>query len=292
VQRVINGVPVIPSEMPRDDRVLPETRWLSRLIVPVLLLGFLLLYLRPDATTELFAWTIRPPMTPLLMGAGYVGGAYFFLRAARAPRWHHVAIGFLPVATFASFMTVATILHWDRFNHLHPAFFVWVVLYATTPFAVFAVWLRNRRTDPGTPDADDLVIPAGARLLMGAFGAAILLTGVLLFLLPDVMIRIWPWTLTPLTARVGGGWFALPGVLWLGIAGDPRWSAARIGLQSQALSLVLILLGVARAWSDFDQANPLTWMFIAGMLFLLALIASVYAALEFRRPTVSAPSGR
>lgn len=267
----------------RDDRILPEARWVARAIVPVLALAFLLLYIWPDRTTELFAWTIRPDMTPLLMGAGYIGGAYFFLRAALASRWHHVAVGFPPVATFASFMTVATVLHWDRFNHSHPAFVVWVALYATTPFVVFAVWLRNRSTDPGTPDLDDVVIPDGARALMAAFGALILLTGVLLFLVPQAAIGVWPWKLSPLTAQVGGGWFALPGVLWLGIAADRRWSAARIALESQAISIVLILLGVARAWGDYDPSYALTWVFVGGMAVLLAIAAGVYLRLEVRR---------
>ena len=35
---------------------------------------------------------------------------------------------------------------------------------------------------------------------------------ILLFLQPDLVIRVWPWKLTPLTARVIGGLFALTGV--------------------------------------------------------------------------------
>lgn len=264
----------------RDDQILPFTRWLARLIVPVLALGFVLLYIWPDNTEEMFAWTIRPRMTPLLMGAGYLGGAYFFLRSALASRWHHIAVGFLPVATFSSFMTLATILHWPNFNHTHPAFFVWAGLYATTPFLVFYAWWQNRKRDSGEADPGDAILPAAARWIMGIFGAVILLTGILLFLFPSLMIDVWPWTLSPLTARVGGGWFALPGVLWLGIAGDRRWQAARIGLESQALSLTLILLGVARAWSNFDQSNPLTWMFVGGMGLLLVIIVVVYAWVE------------
>jgi hypothetical protein len=267
----------------RDDRILPLTRWLAWLIVPVLALGFVLLYLWPDNTEEMFAWTIRPRMTPLLMGAGYLGGAYFFLRSALASKWHHIAVGFLPVATFSSLMTVATLLHWPNFNHTHPAFFVWAILYATTPFLVFDAWWQNRKRDTGRPDPGDAVLPGGARWIMGIFGAAILLTGILLFVFPSLMIGVWPWTLSPLTARVGGGWFALPGVLWLGIARDGRWQAARIGLESQALSLVLILWGVVRAWSDFDQSNLLTWVFVGVMVLLLLIIVVVYGWLEFGR---------
>jgi hypothetical protein len=262
-----------------DDRILPLTRWVVRLIVPALLIAFLLLYLWPDNTTELFAWTILPRMTPLLMGAGYLGGAYFFGRSALARKWHHIAVGFLPVTTFASFMLLATILHWDRFNHTHPTFYAWMFIYVTTPFLVFYAWWLNRKRDSGILDVGDVTIPWQARLIMGFFGATILFTGILLFIMPQIMIDLWPWTLTPLTARVGGGWFVLPGVLWLMIARETRFRAVRIALESQALSLAFILLGIARAWNNFDLTNPLTWIIVGGMSSLLIIILVVFLKL-------------
>ncbi len=139
----------------RDDRVLLATRWLSALIVPFLLAAFGVLYLLPDHTGELFAWNIQPRMTAMMLGEAYLAGAYFFVRAVLSPRWHWVAVGFLPVTTFATLMGISTILHWDRFNHGSFAFWTWVVLYFTTPFLVPAVWWRNRKTDPGTLDTRD-----------------------------------------------------------------------------------------------------------------------------------------
>jgi hypothetical protein len=75
----------------------------------------------------------------------------------------------------------------------------------------------------------------------------------------------------------------LPGVLWLGITRDKPWSAARIGLESQALSLVFILLGVVRAWNNFDPANVLTWVFVVGMSVMLPIVVVVYNRLESGR---------
>jgi hypothetical protein len=276
----------------RDDRIYPVTRGIIGAIIPFLLVAFAMLYFWPDDTGRLFAWTIRPRMTPLLMGAGYIAGAYFFLRLLWAARWHHVGIGFLPVTAFASAMLLATLLHWDRFNHDHVSFYAWIILYLTTPAIVLALWIYNRRADPGTPDADDVAIPLPVRWVMGAAGAVVFGTGVLLFLFPNTMIAIWPWSLTPLTARVAGGWFALPGVFGLAIAADRRWSAARFALQSQALGIALILIGVARAWGDFDQSRPLTWGFVAGMVGLLIAIAALYIAMEARRVSRNGATSR
>lgn len=84
-----------------------------------------------------------------------------------------------------------------------------------------------------------------------------------------------------------GGWLAAPGVCDLLLAFEPRWSAWRILLQHQALAVGLILLGVVRAWSEFNPANPLTWLYVGGMAgFGIALVALLYT-LDARRPRVS-----
>src|SRR5438874_11866417 len=103
----------------RNDGILPETRWVSAIIVPFLVAAFAILYLFPDHTKELFAWGIQPRMSAMMLGAAYIGGTYFFVRVAAFARWHWVKVGFLPVTTFAALLGIATIVHWDRFTHSH-----------------------------------------------------------------------------------------------------------------------------------------------------------------------------
>jgi hypothetical protein len=211
-----------------DDRILRETRWLSILIVPFLLAAFVLVYVLPERNQELFAWNIQPRMTSMMLGAAYLGGAYFFARAALASRWHWIKVGFLPVTVFAAAMGLATALHWDRFSHGHISFVAWVALYFTTPFLVLAAWLRNRKSDPGTGDANEVLLPLILRGMIGVAGAITLLIAAWLFLQPVVIAGVWPGKLTPLTARVLGGVFALTGAEEVCVALDPRWSAVRI----------------------------------------------------------------
>lgn len=267
----------------RDDRILPATRWLAAVIIPFLIVAFIILFVWPQDTDTLFAWTIKPIMTPMMLAAAYLGGIYFFTRALLAQQWHLVKLGFLPVTAFASLLGIATILHWDRFHHTHIAFYTWTTLYFTTPLLVLAAWLRNRTTDHGTVEPSDLIIHPVIRLLIGLIGLVTLAVSVLLFLQPGLMLHQWPWMLTPLTARVVGAMFALPGVVGLGIALEQRWSAARIILESQACSIVLILLAAARAWSNFDQSKPITWLFIGGLSFLLVAIVGLYISIEMYR---------
>jgi hypothetical protein len=275
----------------RDDRVLPETRWLSAFIVPFLFFAFLILYLFPGDTDRLFAWTIRPDMTPLIMGAGYISGGYFFVQAFRAQRWHTVHLGFLPITAFTIFMAIATFMHLDRFHQGHIAFYAWIGLYLVTPVLVPLVWYRNSRTDPRTPEADDVLIPAPVRAVLAIAGAALFGIAVFLLVSPNLMIALWPWVLTPLTAQVVGGWFALPSVVAALMALDSRWSAVRLTLQSQLIGLALILVGVVRAWGDFDKSNPFTSLFVGAIAALFVGLLALDIAMRRRQPRRRAVSG-
>jgi hypothetical protein len=259
---------------PRDDRVLPQTRALGAIIVPFLVVAFCLLYLFPDDTRHWFAWEIHPTMTPLLMGAGYVAGAYFFVRVVRAQRWHTVHLGFVPITAFTVFMAIATFNNLDRFDKDHVAFWLWTGLYVVTPIVVPLFWLRNRATDPLTPEPGEVSLPQGLRSVLIGIGVVQLAVAVSLLLSPSTMIEHWPWKLSPLTAQVLGGWFALPGVVAVMMGLDGRPSAIWVTLQSQIIGISLILIGAARAWSDFDTSNGLAYVFVGGLgALLLALVA-------------------
>jgi len=259
----------------RDDRVLPETRVLGAVIVPFLVVAFVLLYFFPDDTRHWFAWDVQPTITPLIMGAGYIAGAYFFVRVARETRWHRVHVGFLPVTAFTLFMAIGTFNHLDRFATAHAAFWIWAGLYVTTPLLVPLAWWRNRATDPGTPEPGEPALPGFVRPLLLAVGAAQSAVALVLLLSPSTMIAHWPWQLTPLTAQTLGGWFALPGVTALMMGLDGRWTAIRITLESQLIGLALILLGTIRAWEDVDTSNALAQVFVVGIAGLFVSLSAL-----------------
>jgi hypothetical protein len=259
----------------RDDRVFPATRALGAVIVPFLIVAFALLYFFPDDTRHWFAWDVQPTITPLIMGAGYIAGAYFFVRVALETRWHRIQVGFLPVTAFTLFMAIGTFNHLDRFATAHVAFWIWVGLYVVTPVLVPLAWWRNRATDPGTRERGEPPLPAVARPLLLTVGGVQSAVALVLLLSPSTMIEHWPWTLTPLTAQTLGGWFALPGVTALMMGLDGRWSAIRITLESQLIGLALILLATARAWDDIDTSNAIAYVFVAGIIGLFVSLLAL-----------------
>jgi hypothetical protein len=266
-----------------SDRVLLSTRILAAVIIPFLVLAFFVLVPWPTDTKRLFAWEIKPTMSPMVLGSVYLGGAYFFARVVFARRWHTVAGGFVPVGTFATLMGVTTILHWHKFLHGNVAFWLWVGLYFSTPLLVFAVFVRNQREFDATPDSSGR-ISAPAAGVLALSGAASIAMCVFLYAFPTRAVDIWPWHLTPLTARMLGAIFALGGA---GIAAwwERRWSAIRILLQVAGFMLLLILIAAARAHSQFDTSRALTWIFLVGFTVTTVALAGLYLRMESRTTT-------
>lgn len=263
---------------PHDDRVLRYTRGLSLFITPFLVVAFVLLYLFPGRTHQTFAWTITPTMTAMVLASAYLGGAYFFLRVLREPRWSAVAAGFAAVTLFASLLGVATLVHWDRFNHRHPAFWVWAALYFTAPFLVLAAWLANRRF-AAPPREEEPRLGRAAATLVGLVGLVALLQGAAMFLAPARVIPLWPWALTPLTCRVVGAVLCL-GAAGVGALADRRWTSVRLMLQVEVVMVVLMLVAAVRARSQIDTGRPLTWLLLGGFVGLLAGSAYLWARFE------------
>ncbi|MET0843272.1 MAG: hypothetical protein ABWY23_05450, partial [Mycetocola sp.] len=227
-----------------DDGIRPLTKAVAVIVLPFLAAAFVLLYFFPADTERLFAWTIQPPLTAMVLAAAYAGGIWFFVQVLRVGRWHRVRHGFPGALLFATLLAVATVLHWDRFHFGHISFITWATLYLVTPVLLLGVLVVNWRADRGRPDAVDTTIPWAARIPLAIFGVASLVTGLVLFLAPAVAVGSWAWDVTPLTARVIGTVLTLPGTVHLWLLLDSRWSAFKWIFQAQLVSLLFLDLAV------------------------------------------------
>ncbi|MEA2293085.1 MAG: hypothetical protein QOE86_724, partial [Solirubrobacteraceae bacterium] len=271
-----------------DDRVLPEVRWAALVVFIILVPAVIILWGTPGETAERWAWTIKPDLTPIFLGAGYGAGAYFFWRTFRARRWHPSSAGVLGASVFATLMLIATLIHWDRFNHgdapflAAVAFWGWTIVYIVSPAVVFALWWRNRATDPRKPAPGEPLLSAPVLLAARAFAVVALVTAAIFFLSPTTAIDLWPWTLTPLTARVLASFTAQVGVGALVLSLDRRWSTWRLILETFFVATALLLVGAARAWDDFDKDNFMTYVYIGGLLAADLALLVLYVRTEGR----------
>jgi hypothetical protein len=278
----------------RDGRVLPATHWASLVVFAILVPALVILWGLPERTADAWAWTIMPELTPIFLGAGYGAGAYFFLRTFLSVRFHPSSAGIFGAAFFATLMLIATIIHWDRFNHGDApligaiVFYGWVAVYIVSPPAVFALWWFNRRTDSGEPAPGEAIVPIGVRRVVQAFAAGALVAAAVFFLAPDVAIDVWPWGLTPLTSRVLGSLTAQVGMGALLLSLDSRWSAWKLIVQTYFVATGLLLVGAVRAWDDFDTGNVMTYLYVGGLVACDAALLLLYRSMT--RQEAAAPA--
>jgi hypothetical protein len=266
--------------------VLAYTRGLSLFILPFLLVAFVLLYLFPGDTDRLWSWPIAPTMTPMVLASAYLGGSWFFLRVQRERRWHAIKVGFPAVALFATLLAVATVVHWDKFNHHKVAFWIWAALYFVAPVLVVGAWVLNQRY-AAEPRPEEPRLGPVSRAATGLAGVVALVIGTAMFVSPGTWIDHWPWLLTPLTCRVVAAVFCL-GSAGIGVWLDPRWSTLGLMLEVAIIMLGLMLVAIVRAHAQFATDHVLTWPLLVGISFEWA--GSVYLRVSHRRDFATAPT--
>ncbi len=161
-----------------------------------------LLFVGAEETEEWFSWTIDPPMTAAFLGAVYWAAAILFWATSRRAGWAALKVAAVPEAVAASGLLVATLIHLDRFHHDLFGYF-WITAYALVAPLLILLTVALHRRNRGKR-ADSPPLPAPLRALLGAEALVLGAYGVALFILPGTFDGLWPWLLTPLTARAIG----------------------------------------------------------------------------------------
>jgi hypothetical protein len=258
-----------------------EVRRLSR-ATRGLLVGFVLLtvlatnqlYVLSTHTDAYFAWTIRPPLTAAFLGAGYAAGLVLVLLGLRAEAWAQARIAVVTVAVFSTLTLLATVLHRDRFHFgadgtvARFAAWFWLGVYIVVPLALAVlIVVQQRRPGVDPPRRDPVPI-----WLAGAFavqGLIMLAVGVALYVVPSTARTLWPWPLTPLTARAVASWLIAFGVAAVLTLVERDLSRLAAGAVAYTVFGVLELLALLR-YGDVGR-----WDSPAGIAYLVVLISVV-----------------
>jgi hypothetical protein len=255
----------------------------------LVLISGIQLFIFSDFTAQYFAWTIKPSLTAATLGAAYWASCILEFAAARQRIWAHARIAVPAVLLFTTLTLIVTILHIDRF-HLadadplsRNAAWAWLVVYVVVPPLLGGVWLLQARVPGSTPPRQ---IPLGTPIAICLAIMAIVLIplGLILLISPQVIIPVWPWTLTPLTARALGAWafalgFAMAHALWENDRYRVKaatWSIAAFG--------ILELIAITRYPADLKWELPQVWLYIAFMAFVAIFgVTSVVIATRMKQ---------
>ena len=253
-------------------RVLPAMRVLIGTFAVLTTLAFIALFVLSEQTAHYFAWTIQPPVTAAFLGACYGAGLVIELLSLRERHWARTRISVLTIWLFTALTLATTLLHLDRF-HLQPEFaglgiiaqaagWFWLGVYVVVPVLLLAALVpqqRVRGVDPPTRNP----VPAPLRAALALESAVLLVVGVFLFAAPSTAPTLWPWPLTPLTARAIACWLVAFGVATgiTAVAGD--LVRERTGAVAYTVLGVLVLVATLRFTGSVSWGHPSSWVYLA-----------------------------
>ena len=237
--------------------------------VSALLLGVSLsLLVLTEQTDRFFAWTVSPPLTAAFLGAGYAASCVFQFLAARQRLWIRARIAPLGALIFTSLTLLATLIHLDRFHLDSPIGVFWVAIYAVAPPVLLVLLIRQWRM-PGADAVRTQPLVTWLRLLLGMQALILVPLGAALFIAPLSTAQLWPWTLTPLTARAIGAWLIAVGAGMAQAIWENDLDRVRIAFVSFAVYGALQLVAIARYPDTINWTTPQAWLFAGFPLVLL-----------------------
>ncbi|HEY6759591.1 MAG TPA: hypothetical protein VI318_08880 [Baekduia sp.] len=268
--------------LPRyDGRIRPVTRAAVAGLLVLAVLNAIFLYGLPGLADSEYAWPIKPRASAAFIGAGYLAGVVATaLVVFAARRWRSVQALAVALLTLSIGLIAATLINRHTFEWEYVRTWAWTVVYATAPFGVLALGLRQRSVtlrptlaDPRLDGLRRLSLVAGG--LLGAYAVA-------LFACPGALGDDWPWPLTPLMAQAVASWLAM-------IAAALLWSAYDLRRTSEVLipyatlgAWCLALLAVpALHAGDVTRSGLPLLLYLGALLVLLGLAA--YGVTRTRR---------
>lgn len=203
-----------------------------------------------------FAWPIPVLAMAATLGVFYAASLPVTLWALSMKTWQEVRVLAIPLAVFATMMTLMTFLHWDKFAVGSDPFIVWMVSYVLPPFVFGYFYMRQQ--GEAAPVGSGITHPFSAltrRFLQGN-GWLLVAVAALVWVAPQLLVDHAPFKLTPLTARTLANMILAAGLtqVWMALEGDRR----RVRAASLLLVLVALLLPVQlfRFPSEVQFGNP------------------------------------
>jgi hypothetical protein len=239
------------------------------------------LFLLTEDTDRFFAWTIASPLTAAFLGGSYWAACVLELLAARRREWENARVAVPAVATFTGLTFIVTLIHIDKFHLDAPeagtvvGTWLWLAVYALVPVAMGVLMVMQGR-EPGQDGPRAAPLERWQITVLAAVSAVMLLVGAVLLVAPHEVKGMWPWELTPLTARAIGAW-----LIGLGVAAG---HAAREADAERVRPLTAgsIAFVVLETIALIRYGDEMEWASVSGVAYLAFLAAIGATALSTR----------
>lgn len=249
---------------PTYQVTLPLTRFVLIAGSALTFLAGIQLFVLSDHTAEYFSWTIKAGATAAVLGSFYWTASLLAFLSWRRSAWADARAGVIGVMflLWAMLMTILTHLGDFAFSGsgiARASAWIWLVLYVCYPILVtVALVIQLRATGPDPIRAAPLA--SVYRWALGFCGAAAVIVGALMLIVPGVMAEASAIPLKPLAARSIGSWLLAAGVLYVVMMLENDAVRIRPPAIASVVGAVLLLVVLARYWPQFTWGG-LRWSF-------------------------------
>lgn len=251
-------------------------RMLAVASILVLIIGLRLMVFSEE-TEIYFPWTISVPLTSAFMGAAYFAAFFLEMMASRHKAWSSGRIAVPAVLLFTVLTLIVTLVHLDRF-HLGSQYqlvtqvitWFWLFIYVSVPIIMGTLYFLQIRK-PGDDLPRTHPMPAIVRVIFVIYTLILALLGIGLLVAPDSVRSIWPWALTPLTARIIGAWMIGLGTLTGHTVIENDWKRVLPVMPTLAVGAALEIVMAYRYSAAVDWSAPSSAVYI-GILGTMVLV--------------------
>jgi hypothetical protein len=244
------------------------------------------LFVLTDHTDRYFAWTIGVPITAGFLGAFYFTALALAFQSWLQSAWANARVVVPGVFVFLVLTLVTTFLHLSAFHFHDPSRFaraaawLWLVIYAADPAFIAVAWVLQRRARGIDPPRTQ-PLPGWYLGALSVHAAILVGVGVALFVAPSTSTSLWPWPLTPLTARAVASWLIGNGLVVVCAIVERDFRRIRPATAAYVALGVLQFVVIARYGSTVDWGSPRAWIYVAFLASAIAL--GTYGWLQPRR---------
>lgn len=238
-------------------------------------------YLIPSRVDQAIPWLV-PPLHARFLGAMYLSGTAFMIGGILSQYYAEVRVMIRVILIWTGMLFVVSLFYLNEFDYSRTQVWIWFGAYIIYP--LIALWLmwhdRNVREDmPGAS------LPAWVRNYLLVQGMVVTALALVLLLVPDFMVSVWPWNITRLLAQIYSAPFLAYGLSSLMISRLQTWDEIRVVVTATFVFAIGVLLASFIHSALFSLTNISTWLWFGG--FLLATIILGFITLQSIRQRTS-----
>ena len=204
-----------------------------------------------------FAWPVKPELTALFLGAGFLLRSYFGYHLWRDKYWYTLRWSLKADYVFLATLFVTTWWHISEMNWALQGVstglqtfsltiaHVWMLAYTFEPLTVFLLHPRDPEADAPVPAeySEGKLLPVLKNALLAVFYVSAGFWAVLFFS-PEFANTRWPWDLNAFDSRIMSAFFAGSSVWAVTLYFLKDWAEVKVGVRA-LLFFILGLLGVS-----------------------------------------------